>query len=47
MAIKPRVLQQAFEEQWLLVFEHAPRLKAGYLRQMEGNWKVEHVALEI
>ena len=43
MLIKPKVLQQAFEEQWLLVFEHAPRIKAGYLQQAEGNWKVEAV----
>ncbi len=43
MLIKPKVLQQAFEEQWLLVFEHAPRLRAGYLRQAEGNWKIDTV----
>ncbi|MDZ7342951.1 MAG: MBL fold metallo-hydrolase, partial [candidate division KSB1 bacterium] len=47
MEIKPKVLQQAFEEQWLLVFEHAPRMKSGYLKQVEGNWKIEQVALEI
>ncbi|MDZ7289927.1 MAG: MBL fold metallo-hydrolase [candidate division KSB1 bacterium] len=46
MEIKPKVLQQAFEEQWLLVFEHAPRIKAGYLKQVEGNWKVEQVMME-
>ncbi len=43
MLIKPKVLQQAFEEHWLLVFEHAPRLRAGYLQQAEGNWKIEAV----
>jgi glyoxylase-like metal-dependent hydrolase (beta-lactamase superfamily II) len=46
MEVKPKVLQQAFEEQWLLVFEHAPRIKAGYLKQVEGNWKVEQVELD-
>ncbi|MGH7596035.1 MAG: MBL fold metallo-hydrolase [bacterium] len=45
METKPRILQQAFEEQWLLIFEHAPRIKAGYLQQVEGNWKVEQVVL--
>jgi glyoxylase-like metal-dependent hydrolase (beta-lactamase superfamily II) len=45
METKPRILQQAFEEQWLLIFEHAPRLKAGYLQQVEGNWKVEPIVL--
>lgn len=43
MLIKPKVLQQAFEEQWLLVFEHAPRLRAGYLQQAAGNWKIDAV----
>ncbi len=46
METKPRILQQAFEEQWLLIFEHAPRIKAAYLKQVEGNWKVEPVILE-
>ncbi len=45
METKPRILQQAFEELWLLVFEHAPRINAGYLQQVEGNWKVEPVVL--
>lgn len=43
METKPKVLQQAFEEQWLLVFEHAPRVKAGYLQKVEDNWQVEPV----
>ncbi|MEK7729125.1 MAG: MBL fold metallo-hydrolase [candidate division KSB1 bacterium] len=43
MLIKPKVLQQAFEEQWLLVFEHAPRIRAGYLQQADGNWKIDAV----
>ncbi|MDZ7362836.1 MAG: MBL fold metallo-hydrolase [candidate division KSB1 bacterium] len=46
METKPRILQQAFEEQWLLVFEHAPRIKAGYLQKVEGNWKVGPVGPE-
>jgi glyoxylase-like metal-dependent hydrolase (beta-lactamase superfamily II) len=45
METKPKILQQAFEEKWLLIFEHAPRIKAGYLQQVEGNWKVEQVLL--
>lgn len=40
METKPKILQQAFEEQWLLIFEHAPRIKAGYLQRVEGNWKI-------
>ncbi len=43
MELKPKILQQAFAENWLLVFEHAPRIKAGYLQQVEGMWKVDPV----
>ena len=47
MENKPKILQQAFEEKWLLIFEHAPRIKAGYLQQAaEGNWKVEQIKLD-
>jgi len=46
MAVKPNVLQQAFEEQWLLIFEHAPRIKAGYLSQVDRKWNVKPVTLE-
>jgi len=44
METKPQILQQALAENWLLVFEHAPRLKAGYLQQVEGNWKIAPLA---
>jgi glyoxylase-like metal-dependent hydrolase (beta-lactamase superfamily II) len=40
METKPKILQQAFAENWLLIFEHAPRVRAGYLQQTEGNWKI-------
>ena len=43
MELKPKILQQAFAQNWLLVFEHAPRIKAGYLQQVEGMWKVDPV----
>jgi glyoxylase-like metal-dependent hydrolase (beta-lactamase superfamily II) len=45
METKPKILQQAFEEKWLLIFEHAPRIKAGSLQQVEGNWKIEPIVL--
>lgn len=46
MQVKPRVLQQAFEEQWLLIFEHGAHVRAGYLQQVEGNWKIEPVIFD-
>lgn len=45
METKQRILQQAFEEKWLLIFEHASRMKAGYLQSIDGNWKIEPVSL--
>ncbi len=33
MKVKQEVLQQALAEQWLLLFEHAPSVQAGYLVQ--------------
>lgn len=46
MQVKPRILQQAFEEQWLLIFEHGAHVKAGYLQQVEENWKIEPVNID-
>ncbi len=46
MQVKPVILQQAFEEQWLLIFEHGAQIKAGFLQQENGNWKIEPVVFE-
>ncbi len=45
MEVKPKVLQQAYEEQWLLVFEHSARIKAGYVKPGEKTWELEPVDL--
>jgi len=45
MKFKEKVLNQALEENWLLIFEHAPRIKAGYLREVEGKLQVEEVKI--
>ena len=42
MKNKERVLKQALAENWLLVFEHSPEVKAGYLTE---DLKVEPVEL--
>lgn len=40
------VLDQAFHEQWLLVFEHDPLVQAGYVRKdSEGKYFLEEVKL--
>ena len=42
MKNKERVLKQAYAENWLLIFEHSPGVKAGYLTE---DLKVEPVEL--
>lgn len=43
MEVKEKVLKQALREHWLLFFEHAPVVRAGYLREEEGKYKIERV----
>ncbi|MFQ5707412.1 MAG: MBL fold metallo-hydrolase [bacterium] len=45
MEMKERVLEQALEEHWLLIFEHAPRIKAGYLKEVEGKPQIEKIEM--
>ncbi len=45
MEVKARVLQQAFKENWLLLFEHSPNLKAGYLVEKEGRFQIDKVEM--
>lgn len=42
MENKVQVLKQAQEENWLLIFEHSPDIKAGYLTE---GLKIKAVAL--
>jgi glyoxylase-like metal-dependent hydrolase (beta-lactamase superfamily II) len=43
---KRRVLDRAFEENWLLVFEHDPLVQAGYIRKnAEGKYVLQEVTL--
>lgn len=45
MEEKERVLNQAFAEKWLLLFEHAPSVKAGYLYEKDGKRYLEKVEI--
>lgn len=41
---KRTVLERAFEEQWLLIFEHDPHVQMGYLRKNRtGRYSLEEV----
>ncbi len=45
MEMKERVLKQALQENWLLIFEHAPSVKGGYLTEEEGKLRIEEVEI--
>ncbi|MCC7210766.1 MAG: MBL fold metallo-hydrolase [Candidatus Brocadia sp.] len=42
---KKKVLQQAFEEHWLLIFQHDPKVRMGYLKKTEGRFGIEEVTI--
>lgn len=41
--VKQRILPQALEGEWLLIFVHSPTVGMGYLRETEDRWSVENV----
>ena len=45
MEMKEKVLKQALQENWLLIFEHAPSVKGGYLTEKEGKLRIEEVEI--
>ncbi|NIR48056.1 MBL fold metallo-hydrolase [candidate division KSB1 bacterium] len=46
MEVKEKVLQQALKEEWLLIFEHAPSVTAGYLYESESKLNLEKIDLK-
>lgn len=45
LSAKKEILDQALKENWLLVFPHSPRMKAGYLEQTDDGVKLSPVDL--
>ncbi len=45
MEMKAKVLKQALQENWLLIFEHAPSVKGGYLVEKEGKPRIEEIEI--
>ncbi len=43
MEVKEKVLKQAVQGKWLVFFEHAPSVKAGYLFEKDGRIQLEKV----
>ncbi|MBE7446681.1 MAG: MBL fold metallo-hydrolase [Planctomycetia bacterium] len=42
---KKKVLRQAFEEHWLLIFQHDPKVRMGYLKKVDGRFEVEEIKI--
>lgn len=42
---KKKILKQAFEEHWLLIFQHDPKVRMGYLKKVDGRFEVEEVKI--
>ena len=42
---KKKVLKQAFEEHWLLIFQHDPKVRMGHLKKVDERFEVEEVKL--
>ncbi len=40
---KRLLLEQALEEHWLLIFQHDPKVRMGYLKRVEGRFLLEEV----
>jgi glyoxylase-like metal-dependent hydrolase (beta-lactamase superfamily II) len=38
---KRRLLKQALEGRWLLIFQHDPQVEAGYLKKIDGKFTLE------
>jgi glyoxylase-like metal-dependent hydrolase (beta-lactamase superfamily II) len=38
---KKKLLQQAYEEKWLLFFQHDPKTRSGYLKEKNGKFILE------
>ena len=45
LSMKEKLLNQAYEENWLLIFEHDPEVAMGYLRKNSEGWEIECVEI--
>lgn len=42
---KKNIVKQAFDEQWLLIFQHDPKVRMGYLKKVDGRFEIEEVKI--
>lgn len=43
LEVKRRILREAFENHWLLIFEHDPEIRMGYLKEVKDKLVLEGV----
>jgi glyoxylase-like metal-dependent hydrolase (beta-lactamase superfamily II) len=41
LTTKKKILARAYEEKWLLIFQHDPKVRMGYLKEIKGQFAVE------
>ncbi len=41
---KKKILERAYEENWLLIFQHDPMVRMGYLKEIKGQFMVEGIS---
>ncbi|MDN3512423.1 MAG: MBL fold metallo-hydrolase [Candidatus Jettenia sp. CY-1] len=42
---KKNIIKQAFDEQWLLIFQHDPKVRMGYLKKVDDRFDIEEVKI--
>lgn len=42
---KKTILNQAYEEHWLLIFQHDPKVRMGYLKKVDERFGIEEVKI--
>ncbi len=40
---KKKIIKQAFEEHWLLIFQHDPKIRMGYLKKVDERFEIEEI----
>ncbi|MGH7273386.1 MAG: MBL fold metallo-hydrolase, partial [Nitrospiria bacterium] len=46
LATKKKILARAYEEHWLLIFQHDPKVRMGYLKEIKGQFGVDEMEEE-
>jgi len=42
---KKKIIKQGFEEHWLMIFQHDPKIRMGYLKKIDEDIEIEEVKI--